>query len=136
MRVRQLADLDHWTQMRRCVDELAVSYVEARVGDLLFRSTEKQQITGPEDGAVHRNDSGPGSLQVGISRHDDAALPFQHLREAGAIEAECGCASPEIGKADKSPAEVNHGADAEFFRIQTRVAALQPGRTFVRKADL
>jgi hypothetical protein len=69
-------------QMRGRVDELAVSYVEACVGNLLFRSTEKQQITGPEAGAVHRNDSGPRSLQVGISRHDDAALPFEHLREA------------------------------------------------------
>ena len=68
--------------IRGVVNQLAMPDVHASMRDVIRSAAEEQKVAGAQMLAIDSNNSAPGSLQIGITRHIDSATAHQHLGKA------------------------------------------------------
>lgn len=118
------------------MDESTVADVQTGVGDALGTIAEEKQVSGLKVVAIDGGDTAPRRLQVGVAGHDDSTLAEQHLREAGAIEAEIRGASPGVGDADEFFGDGDHLIDGQRSEIGADITFLDESLLVIGQPNL
>src|SRR5215475_1415716 len=111
------ADLYARMTIRRVVDEAALSYVHASMGDIAGRRAEEQKVAGLEMFPLYLYRARPCRLQIGVAGHRDAAAANQHLCETGAVKTEAGSSAPGVGDANESFAQIDRFGNGQCSRV-------------------
>src|SRR6185312_8289835 len=123
--------------VRGVMNEFAIANVHPGVGNLRRAGAEEEQVARLQVRTFYRDHAAPVSLQAGVTRHFDATLTLQHLRETGAVKAEAGDASPGVGNAEKAARQIDVLRNGERNGIRASyISALHPTSVAVDQPDM